>query len=122
MVHPQHVAQRTSDKEKLLLQPENLTLHGFIVRVENLSDVLRRHFILDRTVVISMVERSEVEGLDRFGLPETHRITGANPVTEDRRIIGYPFYHRVRNPRHAITTQLVSSRLGVAAKLHVIAN
>ena len=68
--YAQHVLQRAACEKELLLEAEYLALVRLVVRVEHFGDRLRLDFVLDRAVVVTMVERSEVERLDGLGFPK----------------------------------------------------
>ena len=116
----QHVLQRAAREKELLLEPEHLALVRFVVRVEHFGDRLRLDFVLDRAVVVALVERSEVERLDGLGFPKPQRVAGANAVAGDRRVVGDAAHLRLWNPAHAEAALLVRPRLGAPAKLHLI--
>ena len=115
-----HVLQRAAHEEELLLEAEGLALDDLVVRVEHLGDVLRMHLVLDRAVVIAVVEGGEIERLDRLGLPEPEVVAGAHAVAEDRSVVGHALDDGVRNPAHAVTALLIGPRLGAAAELHLV--
>ena len=60
-------------KKNCCLSRSTLPCCDFVVGVEHLRDCLRRHLVLDRAVVVAVVERSEVERLDGFGFPKPQR-------------------------------------------------
>ena len=115
-----HVLQRAGDEEELLLEAEGLALDHLVVRIEHLGDVLRMHLVLDRAVVVAVVEGGEIERLDRLGLPEAEVVAGADAVAEDGGVVGHALDDRVGNPAHAVAALLVGPGLGVAAELHVV--
>ena len=92
----------------------------FVVRVEHFGDRLRLDFVLDRAVVVALVERSKVERLDGLGFPKAQRVAGANAVAGDRRVVGDAAHLRLWNPAHAEAALLVHPRLGAPTKLHLI--
>ena len=68
-VHSDHVLQGTGNEEILLLQTQLLSLNGFIVRIENLCDVLCHYLVVDSAIVVAHVELLKVERLTCFGFP-----------------------------------------------------
>ena len=119
-VDAQHVLQRATREKELLLEPEHLAPVRFVVRVEHFRDGLGLHLVLDRAVVVAVVEGLEVERLDRLGLPKAQRVAGVDAVAEDRRIVGDALDLGLGNPAHAKAALFVGERLGASAELHVV--
>src|SRR5436189_6287969 len=117
---PKHVLQGTTAKEELLLEAELFSFCYFIIRVENLSDVFRGHLVLHRPVVIAMVKRGEIKGLDGLRFPEAEQIAGLNPVTKNWGVVGDPLHFCLWNPTDPISPLFISIRFSVPAKLHSI--
>ena len=77
---------------------------------------------MDRTVVVAVVERGEIERFDRFGLPKPQDVASADAVAGDRRVVGDALHYRLGNPADAKSAQLVRPRLGAPAKPHLVRN
>ena len=116
----QHILQRAAREKELLLEPEHLALVRFVIRVEHFGDRLRLDFVLDRAVVVALVDRSKVERLDGLGFPTAQRVAGANAVAGNRRVVGDTAYLRLWNPAYPEAALLVRPRLGAPTKLHLI--
>lgn len=90
---------RVQDTKKYcLLQTKALPLGGGIVGVEDLGNVFRRHLLLDRPIVVAAVERREIEGLHRFGLPQAQQGRVLGPVPADGRVKSHPPHHPIGVP------------------------
>src|SRR5688500_657561 len=101
IIHPQHVLKRARDKKVLLFKSQLLSLVDGVVRIEDLCDGLRSYLGLDRAVIIANVESLEVERVSRFCFPKAQKVSGANLVTDHRRVVSNAFNHAVRNPLNA---------------------
>src|SRR6516164_7445661 len=119
-VHAEHILKGTRHKEELLLQPKHFPLRRFVVRVKDFRDVFRLHFLLDRAVVIALVERREVKRLDRLGFPQPKQIAGADLVAQDWSVVRFSFDDAVRDPAHPMMAMVVYPCLGVPSKTHVV--
>ncbi len=60
-VDADHVLQRAAHKKVLLLKTQLFSLKSGVVRVEHLADRLGGDFLLDRAIVVTDVERLEIE-------------------------------------------------------------
>ena len=91
-----------------------------VVRIEHLRDRLRLHLVLDRAVVVAVVERREVERLDGLGFPQAQRVAGADAVAEDRRVVGdaRTSVSGIQRTRKRPCSSV--ARLGAPAELHLI--
>ena len=117
----QHVLQRAAHEEVLLLEAQLLAARLLVVGIQNLGEVLAGHLLVDRAVVVAAIERAEVEGLRRLGLPQAQRVRRVDVITEDRRVVGNAIDDAARHPARALATELVVPDLGVAAELHLAA-
>ncbi|MNM92764.1 hypothetical protein D3C81_1051080 [compost metagenome] len=115
----QHVLQRAGHEEVLLLQPQLLALLGFVIGVEHLGKVLRRHFLVHRAQVIAPVEGVEVERLGGLRAPQPQRVDRVDPVAEDRRVERHPHHRLGRHPAHAVAAPVVGVVLGMPAEAHL---
>ena len=118
MVDPDHVLQRTGHEEVLLLEPQALPFDPFVVRVEHLRDVLRTDLLVDGAVVLALVEGVEIERLARLRGPQAKQVDGVDVIAGDRRVVGDPHHHLIRDPPDLIASPLVVVGLGPAAELH----
>src|SRR5262245_22106993 len=120
LVDPEQILQGTGDEEELLLEPQNFSLDQLIVRIEDLRDVLRTHFLFDRTIIVALIVGGEIEGLDRLSLPESKQIRCTDAITQDRSVVRFPFDNVVRHPFRYVIALAISRVLGVTSKLHIV--
>ena len=102
-VDAQHVLERATREKELLLEPEFLAAMRRVVGVEHFGDRFRIHLVLDRAVVVALVESGEVERLDGLGLPEPQGVARADAIARDRRVVGDAFHFGLGNPARPLT-------------------
>src|SRR6516165_5977863 len=119
-MHAEHILQGTGHKEDLLLEPEHFPLRRLVVRIEDLCDIFRLHFLLDRAVVVALVERGEIKRFDRLSLPEPKQIAGADPVTQDGSVVRLALDDAVRDPARPMMALVVYPWFSVPSKTNVV--
>jgi hypothetical protein len=90
-----------------------------VVRVEHLGDGLRRHLLVNRPVVVAVVEGLEVERLRGLCAPEAQQVGVRRTIAGDRSVVGHAGHHVPRDPPHAVPPPLVLPVLGAPAEFHV---
>jgi hypothetical protein len=112
----QHLLQQARDEEELLLETQRLALGRFVVRVQDLGDVLGDDLAVDRTVVVAAVEHREGERLGRLGAPQAQRVGGVRRIAEDRRVAGHAIHREDGDPACAQAPADVGVTLHAAAE------
>ena len=74
-------------EEILLLKPQFLSCIMIIIRIQDFYNILRKILLLNSLVIISAVERFQLEVNDRFRIPDTQCIHNMVIITDDRVII-----------------------------------
>ena len=69
-VQPDHVLKRAGYEKILLFQPQFASLRGLVIGVKNLGDIFRLDLVVYRTVIITGIEETEVEGTLSFRFPQ----------------------------------------------------
>jgi hypothetical protein len=118
-VDADHVLQRATHEEVLLLKPQLLALKCGLVRVEHFANRLGGDLLLDRAIVITDVERLEVEGIDRLRTPQAQQIRRVDVISEDRCIVGDASDNARRNPADAIAALLIGILLRAPPETNV---
>src|SRR6266700_4857834 len=83
-VDTNHVVHRPEQEEVLLLKTQLFALESGVIRVQYFADRLGGDFLLDRAIVVTDIERLEIEGIDRFRAPQAQQIRRVYLVSEDR--------------------------------------
>ena len=83
------------NEEILLLQAKLLACIVVVIRVKNLNDSLCQVLLLNRLLIITLVEGIQMEGVDRLCIPDTQGIYYVVAVANDRQIIGYGTYRLI---------------------------
>src|SRR5215472_2400489 len=109
----QYVLQRAGDEKVLLREAQPLARFRLVVRIQNLGQGFRCHFLAYRAVIVTGVEVLEIEGLYGFALPQAQRVAGVDPEAERRNVTGDALHASRRNPSHPIAPLRV--RVGLRA-------
>src|SRR6266516_3955111 len=118
-VDTDHVLQRATHEEVMLLKPQLFALESGLVRVEHFADRLGGDFLLDRTIVVTNVERLEIEGIDSLRAPQAQQICRVDLVSEHRGIVRDASDHARRNPANATAALLVGVLLRAPPETNV---
>jgi hypothetical protein len=89
-------------------------------RQEDASVGREDDLVLDRAVIVAVVEAGEIERFHRLGLPEAQRIARVDAIPQDRRVIGHALDDRGGDPPGTIPSLIVGPALRVPAERHVI--
>jgi len=92
------VLQRCRAEEVLLLKAEFLTVHGGVVRVENLRNCFGEFHVLHGSDVVTVVEVAKTEVISGLGAPEAEVVHGIVLVTRNRRVVGEGHHVVLRFP------------------------
>ena len=111
---PEHVLQRTADKEDLLTETQALALLQLVIGIEHFGQCFRLHLLQHGPRVITSVERGKVEGVGSLGRPESQGVGGMDPEAEDRGVIGDADHGLASDP-HRIAPLRPDHLPGIAA-------
>ena len=93
------------DEEVLLAQTKLLTCEVVIVRIEDLDDVACHVLVLNGSLIVTLIELLETEGLLRLSIPYTEGVYDMVAIADHRRI--------VRNRNHGLIALLNELQLAV---------
>ena len=111
--NPQHVLERARYEKILLLEPELLAAGLLVVWIEHFTQVFRADFLVHGPVIVTGIERGEVERLGGLGAPQTQRVCRVVAIAEDRRVVGYALDEPVRDLDDAQAARFVLVRFGM---------
>ena len=82
-----HILQRCTAEEILLLQAQLLALIGGVVRIQHAGNILCAVLLANRCFIVLIVEFVEVEGGQRLCLPQTQVSDVLGAITDNRQVI-----------------------------------
>ena len=115
-VQAQHVLQGAGGKEILLPEAQLLADLGLVIGVQHLGDVFRHDVGIDGAVVVTDVERIEIERLGRLRAPQAQQVGVLDAEAGNRGVVRDPVDHQVREPRHTELPLRVRVMLGMPAE------
>ena len=113
------VLQRSRAEEVLLLEAQFLTVHGSVVRVQDLGNRFGKFHVLHSGDVVTIVEVAKAEVVSGFGAPEAEVVHRVVLVTRDRRIVREGHHVVLRFPAVAEATVFVHPADHVAVERHL---
>ena len=79
--------QARGNEEILLAQAQLLAGQIVVIRIQDTGQCAGQVFLLDRFLIVTLVERIQLEVLDGFRIPDTQGVHNAVAVSDDRQII-----------------------------------
>ncbi len=112
----QDVVHGGCDEEVLLAEAELLTLHGGVVRVEDLGEVLGENFAFHGFNVVTAVEFVEGEFVGGLCAPEAEGINVCAAEADDRQVVGDGLHLLCGDPDPFVAAGAAGVVLDVAAE------
>ena len=89
LAYTQHILKGCRGEQVLLLDPQALALPSGVVGVQDAGDILGFVFLIQRPHVVLIVERTEVQLVLGFALPQAQGIHIVGAIADDGHIIGH---------------------------------